>query len=96
MKVNNILCEYLDNPIGLGIASPRITWTDSEITKQKAFEIKYKVNGVLKNGGNISGSGNYVEFATPSPSGMLEISIMFSKYGNSQYRTIIKVDSSEV
>ena len=45
MKVNNVLCEYLDNPIGLGIVSPRITWVDLDIKKQKAFEIKYSING---------------------------------------------------
>ena len=44
MKVNNILCEYLDNPIGLGITSPRITWNDFGLVTQKAFEIVYKVN----------------------------------------------------
>ena len=45
MKVINILCEYLDNPKGLGIKSPRITWNDEDVVKQKAFEIKYSVNG---------------------------------------------------
>ena len=45
MKINNILCEYLENPIGLGIKSPRITWTLDEVKLQKAFEIKYQVNG---------------------------------------------------
>ena len=45
MKINNILCEYLENPIGLGIKSPRITWTLSEVKLQKSFEIKYQVNG---------------------------------------------------
>ena len=44
MKVNNILIEYLDNPIGIGITNPRITWTDDGLTKQKAFEIIYKIN----------------------------------------------------
>ena len=44
MKVNNILTEYLDNPIGLGIKSPRITWTLEGVSKQKAFEIKYSIN----------------------------------------------------
>ena len=26
MKINNILCEYLENPLGIGIRNPRITW----------------------------------------------------------------------
>ena len=45
MKVNNILCEYLDNPIGLGIKQPRITWNDEGLITQKAYEIVYSING---------------------------------------------------
>ena len=45
MKVTNIRCEYLDNPIGIDIKSPRITWLDEDIKKQSAFEIFYSVNG---------------------------------------------------
>ena len=44
MKVSNILCEYLDNPIGLGIKSPRITWNDFDVTTQKAYEVVYSIN----------------------------------------------------
>ena len=29
MKINNILCEYLENPLGIGIRNPRITWKSS-------------------------------------------------------------------
>ena len=50
------------------------------------------INGILTNGGNISGSGNVTTFTTPTR-GMLEISIMLTKYNNTQYRTIIKVDA---
>ena len=59
MKVNNILCEYLDNPIGLGIRSPRITWNDLGVEKQKAFEVIYKVNGNEKKDLVYSSSMNY-------------------------------------
>ena len=45
MKINNISIEYLDNPLGLGIRSPRITWDLEGLVKQQAFEIKYKING---------------------------------------------------
>ena len=45
MKVINIKTEYLDNPIGIDIKSPRITWIDEDVEKQSAFEIFYKVNG---------------------------------------------------
>ena len=48
MKVNNILCEYLNNPIGLGIRNPRITWNDLDVISQKAFEVKYSVNPSCK------------------------------------------------
>ena len=44
MRINNILCEYLDNPVGLGIRSPRITWNDEDITTQAGFEIVYRLN----------------------------------------------------
>lgn len=38
MKVDNILIEYLNNPIGIGIESPRISWSDFDITRQDRFE----------------------------------------------------------
>ena len=61
MKVDNILIEYLNNPIGIGIKSPRITWNDFDITKQDSFEVFYKVNGVSKTSGIIkSSSMNYI------------------------------------
>ena len=45
MKITNIKTEYLNNPIGIDVRSPRITWVDEDIEKQTAFEIFYKVNG---------------------------------------------------
>lgn len=59
MKVNNILCEYLDNPIGLGIRSPRITWNDEGVISQKAFEIVYFVNDEKRSETIYSSSMNY-------------------------------------
>ena len=59
MKVNNILCEYLDNPIGLGVTSPRITWNDEGVISQKAFEIVYFVNGEKRSEIIYSSSMNY-------------------------------------
>ncbi len=59
MKVNNILCEYLNNPIGLGIRNPRITWNDLDVISQKAFEVKYSVNGKEKSDLVYSSSMNY-------------------------------------
>ena len=38
MKADNILIEYLNNSIGIGIESPRISWSDFDITKQDRFE----------------------------------------------------------
>ena len=61
MKVNNILCEYLVNPIGLGIKHPRITWDLEGVKVQKAFEIKYKINEEEHSSGVINSSSmNYV------------------------------------
>ena len=59
--VKNILCEYLTNPIGLGIKNPRITWNDFDVKNQTAFEIIYKVNGEEKTTGIVkSNSMNYI------------------------------------
>ena len=46
MKIINIKTEYLNNPLGLDIVHPNITWNVSgeDIKYQKAFEIVYKLN----------------------------------------------------
>ena len=44
MKINNIRIEYLSNPIGIDITSPRIRWTLEGLKKQTAFEITYSLN----------------------------------------------------
>lgn len=46
MKISSVLCEYLKNPIGIGIKNPRITWNDEGLKKQTAFEVKYSINGL--------------------------------------------------
>ena len=47
MKAINLRCEYLVNPIGIDIRSPRLFWNCSEGIKQTAFKIKAFKNGVL-------------------------------------------------
>ena len=44
MKVNNVSVEYLNNPIGIDVVSPRIRWILEGVKKQKSFEIAYSVN----------------------------------------------------
>ena len=46
MKVINIKTEYLNNPLGLDIVRPNITWNvvGDDIKTQKAFEIVYRLN----------------------------------------------------
>ena len=48
MKVNNVTVEYLTNPIGIDIKSPRIRWTLEGIKLQSKFEISYSVNGSVE------------------------------------------------
>ena len=45
MKVNNVTVEYLTNPIGIDIKSPRIRWTLEGIKHQSKYEISYSVIG---------------------------------------------------
>lgn len=52
------------------------------------------INGKKVNGGSISGSGNVTYFQTPSPGGIVEISVAYNNYER-QYRTFIKVDAPE-
>ena len=60
MKINNILCEYLENPLGIGIRNPRITWNLEGLIKQNAYEVVYKINDEEHSSGIIkSDSMNY-------------------------------------
>ena len=44
MKINNVTVEYLNNPIGIDVTSPRIRWTLEEIKHQSKYQIVYSVN----------------------------------------------------
>ena len=49
MKIINIKCEYLTNPIGIDILHPRITWcyeseSNNESFVQKYFIVHYSIN----------------------------------------------------
>lgn len=61
MKINDIRCEYLINPIGIDIKNPRITWNLSEGNKQTGYKIIYQINGKHKESEFIKTSSmNYV------------------------------------
>ena len=62
MQVNNILCEYLKNPLGIGIKSPRITWNVDGLIKQSAYEIIYYVNDVKKTSSIIESDSMFYVF----------------------------------
>ena len=44
MKINSISVEYLKDPIGIDITSPRIRWTLDGIKHQSGYDIIYSVN----------------------------------------------------
>lgn len=50
MKIENVKCEYLTNPIGIDILNPRITWNyiseESKNVNQVGFRIHYSINDV--------------------------------------------------
>ena len=76
MKINNILCEYLNNPIGIGILNPRITWDLDGVKHQKAFEIKYRINEKEYNSGIVTSSSmNYMFLDKFSPRDIVTYSI---------------------
>ncbi|HYJ37888.1 MAG TPA: alpha-L-rhamnosidase N-terminal domain-containing protein, partial [Chitinophagaceae bacterium] len=52
LKVTNLLCENLPNPIGLDVTQPRFTWqlqTTAKNVLQTAYEIKVSEQASLKN-----------------------------------------------
>ena len=51
MKPTRLRVEYLNNPLGIDVIEPRITWTldGMGIKKQSSYEIKYSVNGMEQN-----------------------------------------------
>jgi alpha-L-rhamnosidase len=49
LRVHNLRCEYLHNPLGLGIAQPRLSWqliSDQRGVMQSAYQILVKDEGV--------------------------------------------------
>lgn len=62
MKIKKILCEYLENPIGIDILNPRITWNLEDVKKQLGYEIKYTINDVVFTTGIIKTSSMYHVF----------------------------------
>lgn len=62
MKVTNVLTEYLKNPIGIDIISPRIMWNLEGVRRQDAFEIFYKVNGKEHTSGIINSNSMHYDF----------------------------------
>ena len=45
MKVNNLRCEYLIDPIGIDMKNPRLSFNVDGLTRQIGFEIRYSING---------------------------------------------------
>src|ERR1700745_3636821 len=58
VKVSNLLCENLSNPIGLDVAQPRLSWqlvSDKRDVMQTAYEIKVMSGKfVIWNSGKVS------------------------------------------
>lgn len=44
MKATRLRCEYLDNPCGIDIPSPRLSWNVEGLKKQTKAEISYRIN----------------------------------------------------
>ena len=44
MKATRLRCEYLDNPCGIDILSPRLSWNVEGLKKQTKAEISYRIN----------------------------------------------------
>ena len=44
MKATKLRCEYLDNPCGIDIPSPRLSWNVEGLKKQTKAEISYRIN----------------------------------------------------
>ena len=62
MKIINVKTEYLDNPLGLDIVSPRITWNVTDCKKQVSFQIDYFINGEFYSTGLINSSSTNYRF----------------------------------
>ncbi len=45
MKIQHLRTEYLNNPLGIDIDHPSLSWTLDGVKKQKKAEVLYRVNG---------------------------------------------------
>ena len=45
MRINNIFVEYLKDPIGIDITSPRVRWTLDGVKHQSGYDVIYSLNG---------------------------------------------------
>ena len=45
MRINNIFVEYLKDPIGIDIISPRVRWTLDGVKHQSGYDVIYSLNG---------------------------------------------------
>lgn len=48
MLATHLETEYLINPLGIDITSPRLSWNDERGIKQTGFRITYSLNGESK------------------------------------------------
>lgn len=63
MKIASLTVEYLVDPIGIDIVSPRIRWTLDGCLKQRYYEVEYAVNGGEKKLVRVEGDDMYYDFA---------------------------------
>ncbi len=63
MKAINVKVEYLNNPIGIDILSPRIMWNDEGGKFQSAFQIKAYTKGkIIYDSNKINSSSMHFDF----------------------------------
>lgn len=63
LRITELKCEYLENPIGIDDVKPRFSWileSDGENILQQAYECK--VGGMWESGKVLSGQSNLVEY----------------------------------
>jgi alpha-L-rhamnosidase len=81
LRVKNLLCEHLTNPLGIDVLKPRLSWqleSDERNVMQSVYEIRVGSNTAIESGKNIvwnsgkvaSGQSTYVPYAgSPLASG---------------------------
>ena len=76
LKVKNLRCEYLKNPLGIDVANPRLTWSlESETPGTSIFMSRVvsgtdrgsvlKGEGYIQTFGTVSSSGNMIKYSGP-------------------------------